>query len=215
MFRSNGHDSISSELLKLVNIDISDCHTLIINQSLRFFAYIEKQTHFNRYRNNLKKIMLHAKRSHYKDLFEQFRFDMKKTWTVISKTLNKNVRNPIPDNIVINGVDCSDKQLIADNFNNFLASIGKLNVSSIGRHYDSSYQDYLPVRTDSNFSFHSINRNYIIQIIKHIKLFRSNGHDSISSELLKLVNIDISDCHTLIINKSLRSGMFPDQLKIA
>ena len=63
--------------------------------------------------------MLHAKRSHYKDLFEQFRFDMKKTWAVISETLNKNVRNPIPDNMVINGVDCSDKQLIADNFNNF------------------------------------------------------------------------------------------------
>ena len=178
------------------------------------FAYIEKQTHFNRYRNNLKKIMLHAKRSHYKDLFEQFRFDMKKTWGVISETLNKNVRNPIADNMVINGVDCSDKQLIADNFNNFFASIGKLNASNIGRHH-SSYQDYLPKRTDSNFSFHSINRNYIIQIIKNIKLSRSNGHDSISSELLKLVNIDISDCITLIINQSLRSEIFPDQLKIA
>ena len=44
---------------------------------------------------------------------------------------------------------------------------------------------------------------------------RSNGHDSISSELLKLVNIDISDCITLIINQSLRSRIFPDQLKIA
>ena len=137
---------------------------------------------------------------------------MKKTWAVISETLNKNVRNPIPDNMVINGVDCSDKQLIADNF---FASIGKLNASNIGRHHDSSYQDCLPERTDSNFSFHYINRNYIIQIIKNIKLSRSNGHDSISSELLKLVNIDISDCITLIINQSLRSGIFPDQLKIA
>ena len=44
---------------------------------------------------------------------------------------------------------------------------------------------------------------------------RSNGHDSISSELLKLVNIDISDCITLIINQSFRSGIFPDQFKIA
>ena len=44
---------------------------------------------------------------------------------------------------------------------------------------------------------------------------RSNGHDSISSELLKLVNIGISDCITLVINQSLRSGIFPDQLKIA
>ena len=88
--------------------------------------------------------MLHAKRSHYKDLFEQFRFDMMKTWAVISETLNKNVRNPIPDNLIINGVDCTDKQCIADNFNIFFASIGKLTASNIGRHHDSSYQDYLP-----------------------------------------------------------------------
>ena len=82
---------------------------------------INMQTHFNRYRNNLKKIMLRAKRSQYKDLFEQFKYDIKKTWAVISEILNKNVRNPIPDNMVINGVhDCSDKQVIANNFNNFL-----------------------------------------------------------------------------------------------
>ena len=58
--------------------------------------------------------MLHAKRSHYKNLFGQFKYDTRKTCEncsdiVISETLNKNARNPIPDNMVINGVDCSDK----------------------------------------------------------------------------------------------------------
>ena len=43
----------------------------------------------------------------------------------------------------------------------------------------------------------------------------SNGHDGISSELLKLVNDDISSCITLIINQSLTTGIFPDKLKIA
>ena len=43
----------------------------------------------------------------------------------------------------------------------------------------------------------------------------SNGHDGISSELLKLVNDDISSCITLIINQSLTMGIFPDKLKIA
>ena len=66
------------------------------------------------------------------------------------RNFEQNVRNPIPDNMVINGVDCSDKQVIADNFNNFFASIGKLNASNIGRHHDSSYQDYLPERTVEN-----------------------------------------------------------------
>ena len=38
----------------------------------------------------------------------------------------------------------------------------------------------------------------------------SNGHDGISSELLKLVNDDISSCITLIINQSLTTGIFPE-----
>ena len=43
----------------------------------------------------------------------------------------------------------------------------------------------------------------------------SNGYDGISSELLKLVNDDISSCITLIINQSLNTGIFPDELLLA
>ena len=53
------------------------------------------------------------------------------------------------------------------------------------------------------------------QIIKGIKTSRSNGNDGISSELLKLISNDIADSITLIINHSLKSGIFPNQLKIA
>ena len=47
------------------------------------------------------------------------------------------------------------------------------------------------------------------------KTSRSRGHGRISSELLKLITGDISKCITLIINQSLHSGIFPDNLKIA
>ena len=52
-------------------------------------------------------------------------------------------------------------------------------------------------------------------VIKGIKTSRSNGHDGISSELLKLISNDIAHSITLIINQSLKSGIFPNQLKIA
>ena len=44
---------------------------------------------------------------------------MKKTWGIISKTLNRNVPNSIPDTMTINGEDFSDRQIIADSFNVF------------------------------------------------------------------------------------------------
>ena len=43
----------------------------------------------------------------------------------------------------------------------------------------------------------------------------SKDHGGISTELLKLVNNDISSCITLIINRSLTTGIFQDKLKIA
>ena len=79
---------------------------------------------------------------------------MKKTWSIISENLNKNVRNPIPDKMTINGVDCRDKQVIADNFNSFFASIGKQNARHITEeHGNSSYRDYLSDSIDSQYIF--------------------------------------------------------------
>ena len=80
---------------------------------------------------------------------------------------------------------------------------------------NSSYRDYLTDRIDSQFIFRTIDNNYTIHIIKNIKTSRSTGHDGISSELLKLINNDISACITLIINQSIKSGIFPGGLKIA
>ena len=48
-----------------------------------------------------------------------------------------------------------------------------------------------------------------------MKTSHSRGHDGISWELLKLIADNISKCITLIINKFLHSGIFPDNLKIA
>ena len=87
---------------------------------------------------------------------------------------------------------------------------------------DSSYTDYLTNQIDSNFAFRLIDNRYTLKIILYnyiiiqdIKMSMSNGHDGNSSELLKLVNDDISSCITLIINQSLTTGIFPDKLKIA
>ena len=44
---------------------------------------------------------------------------MKKTWVVLSQILNRNSRNSMPDNMIINGVECSDKQAIVEHFNSF------------------------------------------------------------------------------------------------
>ena len=48
-----------------------------------------------------------------------------------------------------------------------------------------------------------------------LKSSRSSGHDGLNSELLKLISNDISNAITIIVNQSLKSGIFPTKLKIA
>ena len=160
--------------------------------------------------------MIHAKRFYYKNIFDCFKHDMKKTWSIISETLSRNKQNQsLPETMAINGQDCSNTQVIAEHFNTFFATIGAQNEAHIHTHQGSHFRDYLTKHIDTSFAFHEIHNYETIRIIKNLKLSSSNGHDGISSELLKLISDDISRCITLIINQSLMSGIFPDKLKIA
>ena len=78
---------------------------------------------------------------------------MKKTWAVLSEILNRDSRNSVPDNMIINGVECSDKQAIAEHFNSFFASVGELNYRNITEHGDFSYCDYLSKESNPALNF--------------------------------------------------------------
>ena len=81
---------------------------------------------FNRYRNTIKKTITLAKLVYYKNICDRYKHDMKKTWGIISETLNRSVPNSIPDTMTIKGEDGSDRQVIADNFNDFSLQLEKV-----------------------------------------------------------------------------------------
>ena len=98
-----------------------------------------------------------------KDLFKQYKFDTKKTWAVLSDILNRDIRNSVSDNMIINGLECSDKQAIAEHFNSFFATVGELNSRNITEHNDSSYRDYLSERIESSFEFRLVDSHDVKQ----------------------------------------------------
>ena len=116
---------------------------------------------------------------------------MRKTWSIISDTLNKKVKHSIPDIMSVNGEKCSDKARISERFNSFFATIGSQNENNIRRHEGSTYKNYLTNQHDCTFAFHLINNNDTLRIIKNIKMSHSKGYDGISTEHLKLINKDI------------------------
>ena len=177
--------------------------------------YVAKKANFNQYRNRLNKTIAVAKGMYYKHIFDQFKYDMKKTWAILSDILNRKAINPLPDMMTIQGHECSDKKVIAEQFNIFFATMGMQNVHRDNAHDRHSFRNYLTHQTETNFSFHMVDNNATVRMIKSMKMSQSKGHDGISSELIKLINTDISSSITVIINQSLTSGIFHDKLKIA
>ena len=96
---------------------------------------------------------------------------------------------------------CKDKQIIAEQFNSFFATIGEPNERNIHKYNGSKFRDYLTSQFNCRFAFHTIDNTETLRIIKHIKTSHSRSHDGISSELLKLIAGDISKCITHIINQ--------------
>ena len=130
--------------------------------------------------NELQYTITHTKRLHFsfKTIFNNVKHDMKKTWAIISEALNKNSRPSIPETMTINDNTCHDKQVIADNFNLFFASIGEMNETNTAEHVDSSYKDYLTKRIDSNFDFRLIDNRYTLKIIRDMKMSMMEFHQS-------------------------------------
>ena len=123
------------------------------------FDYVIKQVNFYRFRNVLKKTITTAKRLHFKRLFDQFKYDVKKTWIIISDSMNKTPHNSILDTMVINGLDCTDKKQIPNSFNSFFVSVGEQNNANIERHRKSHFRHYLTDQVEAQFTFRSISNS--------------------------------------------------------
>ena len=64
----------------------------------------------------------------------------------------------------INGQDCSNKEIIVEEFNTFCATVGEKIEQNIRKHEGSHYRNYLT--NDINFAFHLIDNNATMRIIK-------------------------------------------------
>ena len=101
-------------------------------------------------------------------------------------------------------------------FNIFFSNIGSTLSDSI-EIADSTldFTDYLNNPTEHHFNFNTITESETLSIINKLKNKNSSGKDEISNKLLKSIKDEIAKPLTIFINQSLKTGVFPDALKIA
>ena len=204
---------ITNGILRSINKKDKLYKTLIQTDLDNTVLYDRLKTEFKDYRASLRKIIRKAKRDYYTHIFNRHKNDIKKTWSLINETLNRNLKKQSTHEFLINDEMINDPIIIANKFNQYFAHIGSTLADKIpsAPHFNS----YLSTPVDSVFSFHTVTEENISHIINKLKNKVSYGHDSISNIMITRAHKPLIKPLTLLINQTLCTGIFPNDLKIS
>lgn len=178
--------------------------------------YPALEVNFKEYCRLLQKSIRLAKSMYYTNQFEKYKSDIRKTWNQINQVIGKNCReSKFPLYFWDKNIKETDNKRIAELFNEFFTEVGPRLCQKIKTPEGKSFKQFLTEHISTSFNFDTVDSNHVAKIIKKLKPTSSFGHDDISTIMLKLIAPDILPILTLIINQSLCTGIFPDQLKIA
>ena len=170
---------------------------------------------FKMYRNTISNLLKLSKKNYYSEYFNTNINNIKNTWKGIKEIINiKPSQKHQPTSLNINNELITDKISIANSFNDFFSTIAsKLSDKIVPTNI--SFDAYLNNPNPNSFFVQAVTEDEVSNYINSLETGKSNGPNSIPTNLLKLVSNTISNPLTSIINKSFSQGVFPDLLKMA
>ena len=204
---------ITTGIIKSINTKDKMYTILIQANAEQRETYETLRSNFRTFKNILRKSIIEAKRTYYTNIFERFKYNIKQTWKIIKETLHQEKKDELPNKFVLNGDTLENPKDIANAFNDYFINIGPSLANQINT--DHSFQEYLSETHASILSFHTIDEETTAHIINRLKNKESSGIDGISNKLLKIAKNQITKPLTLIINQMIKTGIFPDKLKIS
>jgi hypothetical protein len=170
---------------------------------------------FQRYNAVYNKVRRKAKIVYYKDAFECNKNNLKKSWSILNEAIGrKRESKSFPLEFSVNGIMVSNKQDIANHFNEFFSQIGYQTSANVPK-VDKNYSDYLPNPILNSIFIEPVTEEIVRETCVKLKPKSSCGHDDISTKLLISTIDNYIKPMTHIINRSLMSGIVPSHMKIA
>ena len=168
---------------------------------------------YKRYKAHLNKLMRSLEKKYYLELLDTHKFNMKKTWDVIKEVINSKSSSTKQSTFEHNGNLINDPLEISNRFNNYFTAVGSNLAANIG-HVDKSPTSFMKGTYDHSLFLSPTNDEEVTKILLELKN-SSPGYDGISIKVLKSTRDIIIPLLVHIINTSLQTGIFPDNLKIA
>jgi len=170
---------------------------------------------YKKYKNMLTKLLAISKKSYYTNCLEQSKSDVKNTWKILNKILNKNSsKQNYPDSFKVDDKAISEPRQIANKFAQYFTNIGS-NLSKKIQDTDINIESYLKGNFINSLFFNPTSPLEIEKLTLALKNKNSCGFDEINIKPIKAVICALSYPLSTLINNSLLTGICPDSLKIA
>ena len=173
--------------------------------------YIQYKT----YRNFYNKLKRRAKQSYYTRKITEYKNNAKKLWGLLKDITKKaNDKTTFVNSFRIDGQIVDDAKQISSSFCKFYSGIGAKFASKITS-ANKHFSEYMPDPSDSSVYLFPTTEFELKKIVSRLKSKKSSGYDGISNILLKSIIDEIKSPLTIIFNKSLKEGIFPNKMKLA
>jgi hypothetical protein len=140
---------------------------------------------------------------------------MNKTWDGIRNLINVSKKSSTNiSQIVCNDQTFTENKSIAKALNDYFVNIGPSIENKIPK-AKSSFQTYLGAQNPSSLILNPCDADEITEIISSFGANKACGPFSIPTHLLKEFSQQFSIPISIIVNKSLQEGVFPQSLKTA
>ena len=112
---------------------------------------------------------MHAKRSYYKNVFNTYSSDLKKSWQTIKESLNRRKKKQdfLQEFKLANGNLISDSKQIAEAFNDFFVNIGDTGL--LNANLIADFEQYMPAKHNCSLIFQSVTVDNVNRIIDSLK----------------------------------------------
>ncbi len=168
-----------------------------------------------KYRNLFYKLKRITKSKFYADQIEENKNDMKNTWKIMKSAMHKlNDKSNVPQLIKLNNEVLSNDKDISTAFCNFFTNVGPAYANKIPKS-NKKPEQYMKIRAKNSLFLQPTDPEEIDNIISNLKPKTSSGHDNINAKFLKYLKNELKVPISLLANKSLTDGIYPETYKLA
>ena len=175
----------------------------------------EYYARFKFYRDTINSLLRKSKKQYFKQYFSLHAHNIKKTWKGINNLLHRQGNSKVSDIFLnIDGKLFTDQKIVVDKMNNYFVNVADNLAKKIPKP-DKNHKHFLKNPNVHSLFLTEIGPDEIHKIIKELGVNKSGDIYGNTPNLVKLGGPVLIQILTLLFNKSIDQGIFPNALKLS